>query len=239
MNASPVARTETHLPSTWCRTVATVSDAPEPAGRPDLAPPVLTHDEYRSMTTPRDAEHLITSMRQIGGAVRMLFSRQEPERVQAVAVELAAATSTHAGLDDPVRAWEPALQTDRGLGRARRLQRLIHSPVWHSEHRTSRADKSLDNSAADYLFTAVMNLLPQAPLPDELHIFRLWYIAARAVNPPENALRLFGDLRELPPHQQLAAGARMLFTLESGLAPRGTPRHRLGTPHGVALPARK
>ncbi|WP_137922005.1 hypothetical protein [Hydrogenophaga sp. 2FB] len=191
------------------------------------------------MTTPRSAEHLMTTMRMIGRAVRLLFSRQEPERAQALAIELAASTSSFGSLDDPVRAWEPALQTDRGLGRARRLQRLTHSPVWHSDHMGSHSGGAPGNSAADYLFTAVMNLAHQIPLTDELHIFRLWYVATRAVNPPDNALRLFGDLRDLPAHQQLAAGARMLFTLESGLAPRGTPRARLSTPHAVALPLRK
>lgn len=191
------------------------------------------------MTTPRPAEQLITTARMLGRAVHVLFSRKEPERARALAIELAVSTATLDNLDDPVRAWEPALQTDRGLGRARRLQRLTHSPVWHSELTDSQGDRTSSNSAADYLFAAVMNLMHQMPLQDDLHIFRLWYIATRALQPTDNALRLFGDLRDLPAHQQLAAGARMLFTLESGLAPRGTPRARLSTPHAVALPLRK
>lgn len=191
------------------------------------------------MTTPRPAEQLITTTRMLGRAVHLLFSRQEPERARALAIELAVSTATLINLNDPVRAWEPALQTDRGLGRARRLQRLTHSPVRHSDLKDSQSDKTSSNSAADYLFAAVMNLMHQMPLQDDLHIFRLWYIATRALQPTDNALRLFGDLRNLPAHQQLAAGARMLFTLESGLAPRGTPRARLSTPHAVALPLRK
>lgn len=191
------------------------------------------------MTTPHNAETLITTMRMVGRAVHLLFSRQDPEHTQSLAIELAAATSCCTSLDDPVRAWEVALQTDRGLGRARRLQRLTNSPVWHSDQASVRNSRTLNDSAADYLFAAVMNLMHQMPLSDELHIFRLWYIATRAITPPDNALRLFGDLRSLPAHQQLAAGARILFTLESGLAPRGTPRARLNTPHAVALPPRK
>ncbi|MDO9434868.1 hypothetical protein [Hydrogenophaga sp.] len=192
------------------------------------------------MTTPRSAEQLTTTLRMMGRAVHLLFSRQDPEHTHALAVELAASTSAfNTTLDDPVRAWETALQTDRGLGRARRLQRLSSSPVWHSEHVSSPSAKLSHNHPADYLFAATMNLMHQTPLSEELHIFRLWYIATRATEPTDNALRLFGDLRELPAHQQLAAGARMLFTLESGLAPRGTPRARLEAPHAVALPTRK
>ena len=206
---------------------------------PDLAPPVLTPDEYFRMTTPRSAEQLITTMRLVGRAVRLLFSRQDPDHTRALAMELAASTSTFNTFDAPVRTWDAALQTDRGLGRARRLQRLISSPVWHSELRASSNAQPSSNGAADYLFAAVMNLTLQMPLSEDAHIFRLWYIATRAANPTDNALRLFGDLRELPAHQQLAAGARMLFTIESGLAPRGMPRARLQAPHAVAFPPHK
>ena len=174
----------------------------------------------------------------MGRAVRLLFSREDPEHTQALAIELAASTSVFSNFDDPVRSWEPVLQTDRGLGRARRLQRLTSSPVWHSEHTASPRSNIPCNHAADYLFAAVMNLMHQAPLSEELHIFRLWYIATRATHPTDNALRLFGDLRDLPMHQQLAAGARMLFTLESGLAPRGTPRARLDHPPVTELAPR-
>ena len=153
-------------------------------------------------------------------------------------MELARSTSPCQGLDDPVRHWEPRLQVDRGLGRARRLQRLVNSPVWQSDHGsgTTPAGKNPVDSAADYLFAAVMNLVHQMPLSDEAHLFRLWYLATRAVTPPDNATRLFGELRHLPPHQQFAAGARLLETLNVE-GPRSTsPRSRLQPPHAVALP---
>jgi len=204
--------------------------ATEPALR------VLTRDEYCSMTTPLHADPLITTMHLVGRTVRLVFSRREPERARALAMELARSTSPCKGLDDPVRGWEPELQVDRGLGRARRLQRLVNSPVWQSDHGTPRQGRAPTDSAADYLFAAVMNLMHQMPLSDEAHLFRLWYLATRAVTPPENATRLFGELRHLPAHQQFAAGARLLETLGVE-GPRGTiSRPRLHPPHGVALP---
>jgi hypothetical protein len=197
---------------------------------------VLTRDEFSSMTTSFPADPSFNTMRLLGRAVRILFSRQEPERARALAMELARTTSPCQGLDDPVRSWEPQLQVDRGLGRARRLQRLVNSPVWQSDHAHAGSGKSPTDSAADYLFASVMNLMHQAPLSDEAHVFRLWYLATRAVNPPENATRLFGELRFLPAHQQLAAGARLIETLGSdGLhatpsRPRLPPAHEVGPP---------
>jgi hypothetical protein len=183
---------------------------------------VMTRDEYRSVTTPQAADPLITTMRMVGRTVRLLFSRQDPERARALAMELAQSTSPCNGLDDPVRNWEPALQLDRGLGRARRLQRLINSPVWQGD--TPRSGTTSTDSAADYLFATVMNLAHQTPLSDEALLFRLWYLAMRAVSPPENATRLFGELRQLPVHQQLAAGARMLSIVGTD-ALATTPSH--------------
>ena len=206
--------------------------ATEPALR------VLTRDEYCSMTTPLHADPLITTMQLVGRTVRMVFSRREPERTRALAIELARSTSPCQGLDDPVRNWEPGLQIDRGLGRARRLQRLVNSPVWQSDHgsATPQEGKPLADNATDFLFAAVMNLVHQMPLSDEAHLFRLWYLATRAVTPPENATRLFGELRHLPPQQQLAAGARLLETLGTE-GPRSTSlRPRLRTPHSAVLP---
>jgi hypothetical protein len=195
---------------------------------------VMTRDEYRSMTTPQAVDPLITTMRMVGRTVRLLFSRQEPERARALAMELARSTSPCSGLDDPVRNWEPALQVDRGLGRARRLQRLVNSPVWQGD--TSRSDTTSTDSAADYLFATVMNLTHQTPLSDEAMLFRLWYLAMRAVDPPENATRLFGELRQLPAHQQLAAGARMLSIVGTGMLTKTPSRPQLQPPHAVALP---
>lgn len=185
---------------------------------------VMTLDENHSVTTPQAADPLITTMRMVGRTVRLLFSRQDPERARALAMELAQSTSPCNGLDDPVRNWVPALQLDRGLGRARRLQRLINSSVWQSEHGTHRSGKASNDSAADYLFAAVMSLAHHTPLSDEALLFRLWYLAMRAVSPPENATRLFGELRQLPVHQQLAAGARMLSIVGTG-ALATTPSH--------------
>lgn len=219
---------------------ATVADrgARETVSATEPALRVLTRDEYCSMTTPLHADPLITTMHLVGRTVRLVFSRREPERARALAMELARSTSPCQGLDDPVRHWETALQVDRGLGRARRLQRLVNSPVWQSDHGTPapRQDKTPADSAADYLFASVMNLMHQMPLSDEAHLFRLWYLATRAVTPPENATRLFGELRHLPAHQQFAAGARLLETLGAE-GPRSTAsRPRLQPPHAVALP---
>lgn len=199
---------------------------------------VLTRDEYCSMTAPLHADPLIHTMHLVGRAVRLVFSRREPERARALAMELARSTSPCTRLDDPVRHWESTLQVDRGLGRARRLQRLVNSPVWQSDHGsgTSPQGRTAADNAADYLFAAVMNLVHQMPLSDEAHLFRLWYLATRAVTPPENARRLFGELRHLPAHQQLAAGARLLESLPVD-GPRGTSaRPRLQPSHAVALP---
>lgn len=195
---------------------------------------VMTRDEYRSMTTPQAVDPLITTMRMVGRTVRLLFSRQDPERARALAMELARSTSPCSGLDDPVRNWEPALQLDRGLGRARRLQRLVNSPVWQGD--TSRNGTTSTDSAADYLFATVMNLTHQTPLSDEALLFRLWYLAMRAVDPPENATRLFGELRQLPVHQQLAAGARMLSIVGTGALTTTPSRPQQQPPHAVALP---
>lgn len=195
---------------------------------------VMTRGEYRSMTTPQAVDPLITTMRMVGRTVRLLFSRQEPERARALAMELARSTSPCSGLDDPVRNWEPALQLDRGLGRARRLQRLVNSPVWQGD--TPRIGTTPTDSAADYLFATVMNLTHQTPLSDEALLFRLWYLAMRAVDPPENATRLFGELRQLPAHQQLAAGARMLSIVGTGALATTPSRPQQQPPHAVALP---
>jgi len=188
------------------------------------------------MTTPQAVDPLITTMRMVGRTVHLLFSRQDPERAQALAMELARSTSPCNGPGDPVRNWEPALLVDRGLGRARRLQRLVNSPAWQNEHGTPRSGTTPTDSAADYLFAAVMNLTNQTPLSDEAVLFRLWYLAIRAVNPPENATRLFGELRQLPAHQQLAAGARMLSIVGTGALAKTPSRPRLQPPHAVARP---
>ena len=203
---------------------------------PEAALHVLTRDEFSSMTTPLPVDPLIHTMRMLGRTVRLLFSRQEPERARSLAMELARATSPCKGLDDPVRNWEANLQVDRGLGRARRLQRLVNSPVWQSDHGTPGSGKTPTESAADYLFASVMNLIHQMPLCDEAHVFRLWYLATRAATPPENAIRLFGDLRYLPAHQQLAAGARLLETLGSDALHATPSRPRLQPSHPVEFP---
>jgi hypothetical protein len=203
---------------------------------PEAALHVLTRDEFSSMTTPLSVDPLIHTMRLLGRTVRLLFSRQEPERARSLAMELARTTSPCKGLEDPVRSWEAHLQVDRGLGRARRLQRLVNSPVWQSDHGTPGSTKTPTESAADFLFASVMNLIHRMPLSDEAHVFRLWYLATRAATPPENALRLFGDLRYLPDHQQLAAGARLLETL-GGDALHSTPsRPRLQPSLPIEIP---
>lgn len=166
-------------------------------------------------------------MRVLGRAVRLLFSRLDPDRAHALAQELARTTAALDSAEDPVRSWEPQWQLDRGLGRARRLQRLVHSPAWRSHEDTDLLRRHQPGHAADFLFAAVMNLAHQMPLSDEAHIFRLWYLAVRATCPPENARRLFGDLQHLPAHQQLAAGARMLAAVTSGLPFEGASHPRL------------
>lgn len=193
----------------------------------EVALHVLSRDEFCSMTTPLPVDPLVHTMRLLGRTVRLLFSRQEPERARSLAMELARTTSPCKGLEDPVRNWEAQLQVDRGLGRARRLQRLVNSPVWQSDHAAPGNGKTPTDSAADYLFASVMNLMHQMPLSDEAHLFRLWYLATRAANPPENAGRLFGELRYLPAHQQLAAGARLLETLGSDALHATPSRPRL------------
>lgn len=197
---------------------------------------VMTRVEYRSMTTPHAIDPVITTMRMVARTVRLLFSRQDPDRARALAMELARSTSPCSGIDDPVRNWEPVLQLDRGLGRARRLQRLVNSPVWQGEHGSTRSGTTSTDSAADYLFATVMNLTHQMPLSDEALLFRLWYLAMRAVDPPENATRLFGELRQLPAHQQLAAGARMLSIVGTGALATTPSRPQQQPPHAVALP---
>ncbi len=185
------------------------------AGRLSAVPLRRTgaRDETCSMSTPQGFDRQATTMRLVGRTARLMFSRRDPDRARALAMELARTTAAFTGLDDPVRTWDVALQLDRGLGRARRLHRLVNSPVWQSDHGTHTHGKALEDSAADYLFAAVMNLVYKVPLSDEAHLFRLWYLASRAVNAPDNATRLFGNLRQLPAHQQLAAGARMMETL--------------------------
>lgn len=153
-------------------------------------------------------------MRLLRRATRLLFSRQAPGQTLSLAIALARSTAKDS-LDDPVRTWAPAWQVDQGLGRARRLQRLAHCPAWRSHGDEEHLRRHAPEHAADFLFATVMNLANQMPLADEAHIFRLWYLASRATAPPENARRLFGDLRGLPTHQQLAAGARLLGTAAS------------------------
>jgi hypothetical protein len=169
----------------------------------------------------------ITEMRLLGRAVRLLFSREDPERAHALARELARTTAAQDSTEDPVRNWEQQWQVDRGLGRARRLQRMVHSPAWRSHEDADGGRRHSPGHAADFLFAAVMNLAHQMPLSDESHIFRLWYLAARATCPPENAKRLFGDLQSLPEHQQLAAGARLLAAITTGQSSGGASQPRL------------
>ena len=202
-------------------------------GAPDSRPltePVLrviTRDEYRCMTIQRTEDPLLTTMRLVGGVAQLLFSGQDPERANTLALELARTSSPCKGLDDPVRTWDSPLQVDRGLGRARRVQRLVNSPVWQSDRNSLRNGKAPNESTADYLFATVMNLKHRMPLSDAAHVFRLWYLATRAVNPPDNATRLFGDLRALAEHQQLAAGERVLQTMGIAAAHGPSSRPRL------------
>ena len=171
----------------------------------------------------------ITEMRLLGRAIRLLFSGLVPERTEALAQELAHTTAAQDDSTDPVLAWEPQWQVDRGLGRARRLQRMVHSPAWHGREANDGRHRHTPAHAADFLFAAAMNLAHQMPLSDEAHIFRLWYLAARATNPPENARRLFGDLRDLPFQQQLTAGARMLAAVTSSPPFEGASQPRLSS----------
>lgn len=184
-----------------------------------------------------EATAVATTMRRVGGVAQLLFSRLDPERANAMALELARASASSSGLDDPVRAWDSPLQVDRGLGRARRVQRLVNSPVWQSNPSPLRNGKAPNESTADYLFATVMNLKHRLPLSDAAHVFRLWYLATRAVTPPDNATRLFGDLRTLAEHEQLAAGERVLHTMGIAAAHGPSSRPRLPLQRTEALPA--
>ena len=179
------------------------------------------------MKPQQEAHPLIEAMHMLDRAVRILFDDRDPELARSMAVELACNTSQRNGMLDPVLAWDSPNRTDRGLGRARRLQRLINSPVAHTDH-----PQVLQHHTSDYLFAAIMNLFHRIPLSEDAHLFRLWYLATRAVDPPKNALRLFGSLRQLPMHQQLAQGNRLLAII----APDPRPTSPRQMPHAVALP---
>lgn len=174
---------------------------------------LVPSDGDLAMSPTPAVDQRVTDIRLLSRAARLMFSRQDPGRARALAMELARSTANMSSHDDPVRSWDPALQTDRGLGRARLLHRLVNSAAWQNDHGTSTPSATAEDSAADYLFAGVMNLVGRVPLSDEAHLFRLWYLATRAVKPPVNATRLFGDLRQLPVHQQLAAGARLMATV--------------------------
>ena len=124
---------------------------------------------------PPPSDDRIEALRGLERAIRVFFHRQRTEQALAMAEELVRRTA-EPRLEDPVRQWEPWMQTDRGLGRARRLHRLVNSLAWHGE--PAAAGRSLQDAAADHLFVAVMNLVSRLPLSDEVHLFRLWYLVS-------------------------------------------------------------
>ena len=197
--------------------------------------PDTTH-EKASFESPRDIA-LALATRRLPHAIRMLLSRRDPELAHRMAAELALSVTATLGVVDPVRDWDVPAQLDRGLGRARCLQRMVKLGQWRDGEERFEADRDHDSAssrdhgrdrdcwrpqgqtavsadAAAYLFAAIMNLEGLVLLPAEAHVFRLWYLASHAANPWGAARRMFGDLRDLPLHQQLAVGARTLDRLD-------------------------
>lgn len=165
-------------------------------------------------------------MRELGTAVRLLYARRQPSLARSMALRLARRSTVFVRADDPLHTWEPLAQTDRGLGRARCLQRLMRWDAWQESE--ADHDEALDpdlpspDTTTGYLFVTLMNLaVTRTPLSAEAHVFRLWYLASRATLPPAEARRVFGrDLGRLPPQQQLAVGARMLDRVDERMARR-------------------
>lgn len=160
---------------------------------------------------------LENTMRDLSHAVRLLFSRRHASLAHRLARQTMRMSSVLVGTRDPVRSWEAPMQVDKGLGRARCLQRLTRvdeSPAQGGLQASTPAPLDADDDTPACLFAATMNLSGLMALATEAHVYRLWYLAAHADHAPPEALRLFGDLRDLPAHQQLAAGARTLDKLD-------------------------
>ncbi len=170
----------------------------------------------RNTQTNEESEPGITpiydgQVRRLPHAIRLLLSRRDPELAHTIAAELAFTITAALDECDPVRRWDVPAQLDRGLGRARCLQRMVPLAQWRG---VRGKDECESGDAAAYLFASISNLDGLVSLPAEAHVFRLWYLAANAADPWGSARRMFGDLRGLPPHQQLAVGARKLDQLD-------------------------
>ena len=164
--------------------------------------------------------HLVLA--DLSRAIRLLLSRRDPAQARSAALTVARAASALNTATDAVQNWPQHLQLDPGLGRARCLQRLMALDPWRtgsSEAATEVSQSALDNTAG-YLFVAIMNLAPHVTLSAEAQVFRLWYLGTRAARPPARARQVFGDLRHLPPHQQLAVGAYTLDKMDARLQRR-------------------
>ncbi|RZA15798.1 MAG: hypothetical protein EOP93_16340 [Lysobacteraceae bacterium] len=149
-------------------------------------------------------------------AIRLLLSRRDPAQARSSALTVARAASALNTAADPVQNWPQPLQLDPGLGRARCLQRLMALDAWRTgatDAGTEVSQSALDNTAG-YLFVAIMNLEPHVKLSSEAQVFGLWYLGTRSARPPLRARDVFGDLRHLPPHQQLAVGAYTLDKMD-------------------------
>lgn len=151
----------------------------------------------------------------------MLFSRQNPAQARALALQVAKTSSLLAG--DGAAAWGDSFMQDAGLARARCLRRLIGIDQWRGGDGVTDSGQPSPENTAGYLFIAAMNLSRCSPLSTEAHVFKLWYLASHAAQPPHEALRLLGDLRHLPAHQQLAAGARILDRIDRRMGRDVTP----------------
>ncbi|MBN9411259.1 MAG: hypothetical protein J0H69_19105 [Burkholderiales bacterium] len=147
--------------------------------------------------------------------IRLFFSRRDAGHARSAALRVArAALRLHAG-SDPLQAWPASLQLDPGLGRARCLQRLMPLDTWSvASDDVDPGPAGLDN-AAGYLFVAVMLLAPRIALSAEAQVLRLWYLGTRSSMQRPDVQRVFGDLRPLPAHQQLAVGAYVLDRMDA------------------------
>lgn len=94
----------------------------------------------------------------------------------------------------------------------------------------------LDN-AAGYLFVAVMLLAPRIALSAEAQVLRLWYLGTRSSMQRPEVQRVFGDLRPLPVHQQLAVGAYVLDRMDARRAARASRAGDAGLSRPELAPA--
>lgn len=165
--------------------------------------------QSRNTFSKSPAQLAICDAQLLEDCIRVLFSRSNVDLALNSSVRLALSSAQKLPVGDPVRRWSDGERTDRGLGRARNLARMLSSPNWFPSDFGPAGF-----ACADYLYVTAMAMRHRVSPSSLTQIYRLWYLCCQANHPPSKAISIFGDLKQLPTHQRLAAGARMSSLIE-------------------------